>query len=183
MLDFHNRITEAGLTPNGYFAVLFHLLGVKTKTLIETTVEFRRLKKAGFLTEHLAPTQLLMDTGLFNDLELIVDDDRDERAFEVKIGMFLAKFPAKLPDGRYARCTVRIAKPQFLEFFKHYKYDWETIYQAADNYIETYAKKDFMYMRNAANFIWKDGDSQLALECEELTKKETEVKSPWDFDI
>lgn len=182
MIDFHNRITEAGLTPNGYFTVLFHLLGIKTKTLIETTVEFRRLKKAGFLTEHLAPTQLLMDTGLFNDLEFTIEEDKDQREFEGKIGMFLAKFPAKLPDGRYVRCSVKTAKPQFVEFFKNYKYDWDTIYQAVENYIEGFSRKDYMYMRNAANFIWKNGDSQLALECEELETKK-EVKAPWDFDI
>lgn len=185
MLDFHNRITEAGLTPNGYFAVLFHLLGVKQKTLIETNVEFRRLKKAGFLTENLSPTQKLLDTGLFDDLEVTVKEDKEDKALERKIGFFLSKFPLKLPTTpvRYPRGTVATSKKQFNEFFKHYNYSWDVIYKAAENYVASYIDKDCKYMRSAPNFIFKDGDSLLAIECEELVTHTEEEKAPWDIDI
>lgn len=185
-LEFYNRITLAGLTPNQYFAAMFHLLDVQQKVLYNPTVELRGLKRGGFITEKGIPTEKLIETGLFEEInKLIVADDNDEKSLNRKIAYYIQLFPAlRLPSGAFARASVNEVKPIFLEFFNHYTYDWETIYDATRNYINYYKNNDYKFMRNCKYFIMKNGgESQLSLECEAI-KTNTEIsKDPFTFDI
>lgn len=174
-MEFYKKITDGGLTPNQYFAILFHTLGVKQKTLFNQAVELSRLKREGYLTEGLNFTQKLLDTKVFDDIEYtLVEDDSKERSFERKIGRYIGIFPAhRLPSGAPARASVPTVKLQFTEFFKQYDYSWDVIYEATQNYVNYYAERNYEYMRNAKNFILnKDGESQLALECDMMLNKQ-----------
>ncbi len=185
-LEFYNRITEVGLTPNQYYAAMFHLLDVQQKVLYNPTVELRGLKRGGFITEKGIPTEKLLDTGLFEDLnKMMVADDDDEKSFNRKIAYYISLFPAlRLPSGAFARASINEIKAQFLEFFNLYTYDWETIYEATRNYIEYYRNQDYKFMRNSKYFIIKNGgESQLALECEAIKTNKIDIKDPFTFDI
>lgn len=61
-------------------------------------------------------------------------------------------------------------------FFQEYTYDWETILDATELYVNEFAKKNYLYMRTAQFFIKKliDGtvQSELATYCEIILNKE-----------
>ncbi len=182
-LEFYKWITAGGLTPNQYFAILFQALGVKQKTLFNSALELSRLKREGYLTEGLNFTQKLLDTKLFDDIEsYLIEDDQEAKSLDRRIGRYIGMFPAsRLPSGAPARASLPSVRMQFNEFFNQYDYSWDVIYEATQNYINHYAERNYEYMRNARNFILKDGESQLALECDMILNKEKEFS--FDKDI
>lgn len=178
MLELYRNIIAAGLSPNQYFLLLIRLGGLKEKINFNSEVELRILRREGFLDEDNEPTKKLAKTGLFEELP------EDDKSMDRLIGKYLGMFPPiRLPSGAMARVNVPQAKEQFRQFFEQYNYSWDTIYKATQNYLDHYREKDWLYMRNSKWFILKDGESQLALECEAVENEVEEPQSTFDIDI
>lgn len=187
-LELYEKITSAGLTPNQYFAVLFHLLGVTKKTNFNQSVTISQLQREGFLTKDKRPTKRLVETKLFEDLELrLVEDDTDEKLIDKQVETFISFFPhGRLPSGAFARANTGAVKLKFKDFFQQYDYSWDTIFEATENYVNHYAQDGYKWMRSCLNFIIKDstGESQLALECEAVKgNKQTSNTFSFGLDI
>ncbi len=180
MLDLYKNITAAGLTPNQYFLLVFRLAGIKEKVLFNPEVELRVLRREGFLTDENEPTKKLAQTELFEEIDLPKEDKSMNRLIGKYIGMFP---PIRLPSGAMARVSVPQAKEQFNSFFEQFDYSWDTIYKATQNYLNHYREKDWLYMRNSKWFIMKDGESQLALECDAVENEVEQHSSTFEIDI
>lgn len=75
----------------------------------------------------------------------------------------------KLPSGKSARTNFDDLKRKMVEFLiKYPQYDWNTILDAAEHYVETYRKADYMFMKTAGYYIMKNNESDLATDCELL---------------
>lgn len=188
-LEFYKRITAAGLTPNQFFAAYLRMLNAKLEIRFNPDVEMRLLKRLGFFTDKGIPTDKLMNTGLFDNLNnLLIEDNEKEKSLDRKIAYYINLFPhGRLPSGAFARASVNEVKVFFLEFFETHNYSWDEIYEATKNYIEFYAQNNYTYMRNCKYFILKKTangamESQLALECENLKNDQT-VTNSFDKDI
>lgn len=66
-------------------------------------------------------------------------------------------FPAqRLPSGELARQSVQELKDKFVWFFKTFpEYNWDLVMDAADYYIFTKSKENYMYMATSSYFIHK----------------------------
>jgi hypothetical protein len=179
-LELYDRITEAGLSPNEYFALAFVVYGLRRPTEMILEMEKRKLQKKGFLDVNKLPTNRVREFNLFENLlsTPVPEKTKEEDEMDTKIKVFIDLFPAtRLPSGQMARQGLKIVKQKFKKFFQLYAYDWEVIYQATRNYVAYYEKKEYNYMRNCAYFILKDGTSDLALECDALINMEVDRES------
>lgn len=78
--------------------------------------------------------------------------------FAEKVIKYREIFPKiKLPSGKAARADLRSLEVNFKWFFENYKYSWETILKATENYVNEYERKipQFLYMRTSKYFIVK----------------------------
>jgi len=101
-----------------------------------------------------------------NNIELLGADYKD------RVKEYIQIFPTqKLPSNKYARGNAKNIEVNFMWFFQEYPdYDWETILEATEKYVEEYRLKNYEYMRTAMYFIkkLKDGtsESELANYCD-----------------
>ena len=97
---------------------------------------------------------------------------------EIHLDSYIKTFPtAKLPNGKYARGNKKNILTNFTWFFQNYDYDWPTILQATDQYVNEYRVNNYMYMRTALYFIRKDDGtrtvhSDLADYCEKIVNND-----------
>ena len=84
-------------------------------------------------------------------------------------------FPkGKLPSGELARQSVKELQDKFVWFFKTYpEYDWDLVLDATEYYVDTFAKKNYMYMATSSYFIkktmtTKEVKCKLADYCQEI---------------
>lgn len=78
--------------------------------------------------------------------------------YQKKIKDFLEQFPtAKLPSNSYARSNAKDIERNLLWFFEEYdnKYNWNTIMQATNLYVNEYKINNYNYMQTAMYFIRK----------------------------
>ncbi len=92
----------------------------------------------------------------------------DTEEFMTKLQEYREMFPqGKLPSGKAARTNIDELKKKMVEFFvKHPKYDWDLVLDATEDYIESYRKQNYNFMKTAGYFISKDGISDLADQCD-----------------
>lgn len=90
--------------------------------------------------------------------------------FIEKLHEYREIFPnQKLPSGKAARTNIEDLKKRMSEFFIKYPYyDWDLVLDAATHYVETYRKNEFKFMKTAGYYIVKDGESDLATDCQLL---------------
>lgn len=88
------------------------------------------------------------------------------------IELWRSKFPAGVRSGGY---PVRGDKQGCIQkmrvFVKKYKYPKDVIFAATDKYIEAKEKERWAFMQLAHYFISKNGQSTLAMFCEEVVNK------------
>ena len=103
-----------------------------------------------------------------SDKNLLGDD------FEFKIAEFQTIFPKiKIPtSGKQARTNDRDVKKAFEWFFKEYKYDWDTVLDAATAYVAHYTARNYNYMQTSQYFVRKDNTSVLADWCDSILSDE-----------
>jgi hypothetical protein len=87
-----------------------------------------------------------------------------------RVNEYRELFPGtKLPSGKAARSNIEDLKKKFIAFFKRYpQYDWDLILDATEHYVEAYRKNEYKFMKTASYYLSKDGESDLASDCEFL---------------
>jgi hypothetical protein len=96
--------------------------------------------------------------------------------YQENLDKYIMIFPtAKLPNGKYARSDKKNIETNFKWFFSNYEYDWNTILNATELYVNEYRANNFLYMRTAMYFIRKDDGtrnvlSELANYCDRFLK-------------
>lgn len=105
--------------------------------------------------------------------------------FEKNIEEYQLIFPKiKIPtSGKQARTNDRDVKKAFEWFFKEYKYDWDTILDAASAYVAHYTARNHMYMQTSQYFVRKDNSSVLADWCESMLNDNGGVNIIFDTKI
>jgi hypothetical protein len=184
--ELYDRITEAGLSPNEYFALAFVVYGFKKKTEFNLDVAMRQLRSKEFLDKRNIPTEKCVQYGLFRNLKLLTPKkEPEDLEFEEKVKWYIQMFPPiRLPSGMMARQDLKLVKAKFRKFFEQYKYDWNTIFEATESYINYYAQQKYKFMRNSVYFILKDGKSDLALECDTvINSSKVSARNSFDQDI
>jgi hypothetical protein len=84
------------------------------------------------------------------------------------------KFPEKVITGNLlVKSNLEKCKVKMIAFIKKYKYSYEVILEATDNYIKVCKSQGYTYMKTAYYFIDKMGESILASYCEQVTNKTT----------
>jgi len=73
------------------------------------------------------------------------------------------------PNGYLVRSGKKPVEKKLLKFIKEYpEFSEETILEATAQYVKRYALKGYAFMKTASYFIYKDGESVLAGECEKF---------------
>jgi len=81
----------------------------------------------------------------------VLGDDYDE-----KISQYLSIFPKiKLPSKKYAWVHPKNLETAFKWFFENYKFDWDTILEATEKYVEEFRQNNYLYMQTSKYFIRK----------------------------
>lgn len=94
-----------------------------------------------------------------------------------------------MPSGKPARSSIIELKKRFDWFVSEYKYDWETILKATENYVRHYEDKNYNFMQTSAYFIRKEDSkkvtsSALSEWCEQvLNPGENDEQKSYDIDI
>jgi len=156
----------------------------KKKILVE---DYQALQVHGFLKKNGPKDKYLYSitelgvqaiSGLLDIFEEVPDQEETSEKKTDKANWKLAKdylelWPKiKLPSGVYARASIVDIEKRLRAFLKAYSgpmkktYDIEItdelILKATKFYIDTYAKKGYMYMANSLYFISKEGRSLLS---------------------
>jgi hypothetical protein len=155
LTEILNQINESGLSPNQFF-LLYAIKNRLELKNIDTEKEKAYLEDKGYLTDEL----------VLND---IFEYQREEEEFNKKATAFQLIFPlAIIPTSRIpARAKKSQVRDKLKAFLKLYKYDWDVIYAAAEQYVDRYKADDYRWMQTASTFILdKNGDSALATECD-----------------
>jgi hypothetical protein len=100
-----------------------------------------------------------------------------ESPFEEFIMEYYNKFPDKVYTGNLlVKGCLPKCKTKMITFIKTYKYPYEVILKATDNYIKVCKTNSWQYMRTAYYFIEKLGESVLADYCAQVTDTKEESK-------
>jgi hypothetical protein len=158
------------ITPNMFYT-LIAIQNEKRPSIMNVHLEIRHLKNAKLITDNnklSAKANELIKEGLkiLDSSTPTVEQSQD------MIRTYIELFPAKkLPSGKLARSAYKNIENCFKWFFSNYDYSWEIILKATAYYIDSYEKKNYLYMRNSQYFIVKTNpdktrDSELANYCE-----------------
>lgn len=129
------------------------------------------LEKLGYTTK-----------GVITNIGLGVIDTIKGQKFdwEMFVDMFRDIFPTRrLGTGKNFRSNRVDISKRLRKFVKEYKYDAETILEAARQYVVHAEQSDYQYIRTAAYFIFKQNEgSDLADWCEKVGAEEATSKEP-----
>jgi hypothetical protein len=184
--ELYDRMLEAEISPDQYFTLAMIVRGNKKRTVFNIEQAKRQLRTRGFLDKNFVPTEKCLQYGLFQNLKLLLPKEEPEDVeFDTNVRWYIQLFPPiRLPSGRMARENPKLVKAKFRKFFELYQYEWKTIFEATERYVNYYAQKNYQYMRNCIYFILKDSTSDLALECDSIiNNKITETQNSFSTDI
>jgi hypothetical protein len=84
------------------------------------------------------------------------------------------KYREMIPKGKFGSRYLRTAEKQLMKkfktFFREYKYDWNTIFQATKLYLDEQRKSQYLYCAQSDYFIKKSDQSKLADYCQILSE-------------
>ena len=81
-------------------------------------------------------------------------------------------FPKGVKSGGYlVRSSEGDIADKLRKFFKKHKYTTEQVLKATKNYVSRKESENYAYMQRATYFIEKDGVSNLAAECDNLSEE------------
>lgn len=171
-LQYFDKITSTGLTPNGYY-LLCCIRDSKSSITLNDHTELRKLWKHEWIT---MPGNRLTQKSidLIEDIESSftgeikktpTKDARNE--FKDMINKFIEIGPkGKLGSGRPWRSSPANLEKVFKWFFKNYKYKWNTILQATAIYLQEMERGNHKYTQQSHYFVRKNDYSKLADYCE-----------------
>ena len=94
----------------------------------------------------------------------------DYKVFNTFVDIWYELWPKGVrPNGYLVRSGKKPVYKKLLKFTKEYpEYSQETILEATNQYVKRYSLKGYSYMKTASYFVYKDGESVLAGECERI---------------
>ena len=157
-------IVQKNITPNQFY--LLHSINENTSAVgINMHVELRVLTGEKWITElsqnkyELAPkaVALLQQVESFFKVQKKKTSNQTlGNGYLANIEKYLLIFPKiKLPSGKPARTDKRNVEIAFKWFFENHDYSWEIIFEATQNYVAEFQKKNYMYMQTSQYFIRK----------------------------
>lgn len=159
---------RSDLTPNQF--VLLHCLreGIIRDFNFNKTTETKALKEKGYLNNSGEVIKQVLDEELQEHLAL------EEKIFTDYTRKFMQIFPIMRLRSGYSRPRhLKTVRDKLKAFTKLYDYDWDIIFQAAENYVANCAKSNYKYMQTCANFVLdNEGGSTLSLECDLIKANE-----------
>ena len=77
--------------------------------------------------------------------------------FTAKVNEYREIFPkGRLPSGELGRQSAKELQDKFVWFFKTYpEYDWDLVLDVTEFYVDTFSKKNYLYMASSSYFIKK----------------------------
>lgn len=174
MEKIYHLLANQGITPNQHY-VLWCIRDGISPGMVNIAMEMRVLTpdwiQEGKLTGK--SLSLLMEIDEMNrDKKAKNDKELLGENYLAKMEHYREIFPdIKLPTGKYAREAVKNLEVGFRWFFKNHEYDWNTVFKAAEKYVNEYRDKNWEFMRTSKYFIKKqekngDTSSDLANYCE-----------------
>lgn len=173
MQELMNLLNKYKITPNQM--VLLHCIqaSLRPSTLIPNIMEEAgQCQKMGFLTPDKQLSQLAL--GLLSEADKLFKNNRkkkilfDTPEFAQNLMEYRMLFPAGLlPSGKPARTNMNELKKKMTDFFiANPSYDWDLVLDATTFYVEHYRKQNYNFMKTSGFFINKNGESDLAANCE-----------------
>lgn len=151
-------VDKLGLTPNGLYILVCLQRGLTPKK-VDVPLETARLEAEGWLKDgaltHQAAEAIAKATYLGRTSKSKFPLQKEDLKM---VDYYRLLFPpGKLPSGSSSRASVTELKPRFEWFFARYPqfYNWNLVLQATALYIDEYEPRQFEFMRNSENFIYK----------------------------
>ena len=191
MTEMFNKLKEMNITPNTYYVLHCIKEKIIPATFVNKELECKRLQNDNWLTEDLQLTtkSLIFIEEIessFKKTKKKTTTDLMGQDFTSKLQEYVEIFPnRKLPSGKYARVNIKNLEVAFKWFFENYNYDWNTIIQATEKYVDEYSVRNYSYMMTSQYFIKKQKidksiESELANYCE-LIKTNPDDEGPSYF--
>ncbi len=181
MNEFFKKLSEGNITPNSFYILMCIYADIKPNNSVSYDLELHKLLSSNWIKEDLSLTQKSLI--FIEELSSYFKKSKKKTSkvlmgdtFDVSIKKYNELFPAKkLGSGKYARTNVKNLEASFRWFFSNYEYDWKTILQATQKYVEEYKMKNYEYMRTSQYFIRKQSsdksfESDLATYCDMLNE-------------
>lgn len=177
MREIFDKFNEMGITPNTYYVLHCIKEDISPDSYVNKELECVKLKNDNWLTEDYkltAKSSIFIDeiNNFFKTTSQKTLPNPVEQVYISKLEEYLDIFPnINLPSGKYARVAVKNLETAFKWFFQNYKYDWITIIQATEKYVDEYSIRNYKYMMTSQYFIKKQKidrtiESELANYCE-----------------
>lgn len=156
--DLTAVVDKLAITPNGLYILICLQKGMAPK-LVNIPQETSLLEAAGYLHNN-----ALTDSAL----EIIAKAAYLSRTSKTKIHLkdedlqkmelYRLQFPpGKLPSGSSSRTSISELRPRFEWFFAKFPqyFNWDLVLRATALYIDEYEPRQYEFMRNSENFIYK----------------------------
>lgn len=181
MNEIFKELIKAKMSPNSLYVLYCIKQNIKVSDLVNEDLERIRLLTNDWLNDDLSLSQKSIIfteeiDSYFKRSKKKTSKDLMGASFDKCIKKYNELFPAKkLGSGKYARTNVKNLEAGFRWFFSTYEYDWKTILQATQKYVEEYKMKNYEYMRTSQYFIRKQNsdksfESDLATYCDMLNE-------------
>lgn len=180
---------KAKLTPNGYYLLYCLDKNEPLDLTVPYSTEMHKLKLSGYLDDKHNLTDSAIEVmkeidAVFKPREkagskLVITDE-----FKESVAKYREMFPKGVVSGKALRNGTLELTTRLLWFFReHPQYTWEHVYNATQNYINSFGT-DLTYCKTSAYFIKKEDKNKniislLADWCEaELDNEKDEPVSP-----
>lgn len=175
-----NPLLKWKISPNSIYFLHCCKYKVIPATIINTNVERLLAETKGLMDKDGNLTQL--GINILEEFETCLSKQKKAVAkavlgddFTEKVNEYREMFPkGKIPSGELARQSVKELQDKFVWFFKTYpEYDWDVVLDATEYYVDTFRKKNYLYMATSSYFIkktlvTKETMSKLADYCQQI---------------
>ena len=168
MTEIFLKFIKEGITPNAYYILHCIKHKIMPNTYINKELEKKKLINDNWITNDL---QITNKSIIFTDeIESYFKKSKKKTSKDLMGEIFLDNikvyneiFPnKKLSSGKYARVNPKTLENAFRWFFETYDYDWATIIQATEKYVNEYEIRRYEYMRTSQYFVRKSRYSGIA---------------------
>lgn len=151
-------VDKLAITPNGLYILICLQKGMTPK-LVNIPQETSLLEAAGYLHNNTltnSALEIIAKTAYLSRTSKTKIHLKDEDL--QKLELYRLQFPpGKLPSGSSSRTSISELRPRFEWFFAKFPqyYNWDLVLRATALYIDEYEPRQYEFMRNSENFIYK----------------------------
>ena len=156
--DLLAAVEKLSMTPNAIYILLCLQKGA-TPLLVDIPLELKFLEEQEYLADHQLTSKA---KDVLAKLSYLSKTSKSKRTLKPADLAYIESYrllfpPGKLPSGSSSRSSVNELTPRFEWFFTKYPQynDWNLILQATALYVDEYEQRNYEYMRNSENFIYK----------------------------